>query len=169
MRLKTERLTLRRAEPGDLHDLHAVLSDREAMRYWSSLPHATPEETRDWLARTIEGGADRDDFIIEMGGRAVGRMGFWKDSEIGYFLAPDLWGKGIASEAMGAFLAYGFDRRDFESITADVDPRNTASIALLRRFGFRETGYAKDAWFIGGVYSDSVYFALQRSDWRASR
>jgi RimJ/RimL family protein N-acetyltransferase len=167
MQLRTERLTLRRAHEGDLDGLHAVLSDPQAMRYWSSLPHASLDETRAWLARMIEGGPDSDDFVIACEGRAVGKIGFWKGSEIGYFLARGLWGHGFASEAMQAMLAYGFGRRGFTAITADVDPRNTSSIVLLRRFGFRETGFAKDAWCIGGVHSDSIYLALGRAAWGA--
>ena len=40
---------------------------------------------------------------------------------------------------MAAFVAYAFAIRT-DHLTADVDPRNTASLALLSRTGFRETG-----------------------------
>ena len=36
--LHTARLTLRRAEPGDVDDLHAVFTQAPAMRYWGLLP-----------------------------------------------------------------------------------------------------------------------------------
>ena len=35
--LETERLLLRRARPGDLDSIHAVLSDPRAMRYYDNL------------------------------------------------------------------------------------------------------------------------------------
>ena len=48
--IQTPRLLLRPARPSDVVDLHGVLSDRRAMRYWSSLPHATIAQTRAWLS-----------------------------------------------------------------------------------------------------------------------
>ena len=38
--IRTDRLLLRRATMDDLPAIHAILSDPQGMRYWSSLPHA---------------------------------------------------------------------------------------------------------------------------------
>ncbi|MES2497639.1 MAG: GNAT family N-acetyltransferase [Pseudomonadota bacterium] len=43
--LRTARLLLRTARPGDLDDLHAVLSDPAAMRYWSRIFRTIPART----------------------------------------------------------------------------------------------------------------------------
>ena len=51
--IRTERLILRRARPDDLADVHAMLSDPRAMRYWSRPEHDSIAESRDWLARMI--------------------------------------------------------------------------------------------------------------------
>ena len=56
--IRTERLLLRRARHGDLDDIHAVLSDPNAMRYWSTPPHATIEESRAWLDAMIAAPAE---------------------------------------------------------------------------------------------------------------
>ena len=37
--IRTERLLLRKAREEDLDSMHRILSDKRAMRYWSSLPH----------------------------------------------------------------------------------------------------------------------------------
>ena len=39
MEFRTERLLLRPAQADDLEPLHAILSDPQAMAYWSSPPH----------------------------------------------------------------------------------------------------------------------------------
>jgi RimJ/RimL family protein N-acetyltransferase len=104
--------------------------------------------------------ATSDDYVIERDGRVVGKIGCWKLPDIGYHLARDQWGQGVASEAMAAYL----DRRRAigtpSRLTADVDPRNAASIALLTRHGFVETHRAKGTWQVGDELCDSVYLAL---------
>jgi len=162
--LRTERLLLRRARPDDVESLHAIMSDRRAMRYWSTTPHATLDETRDWVANMVAApAAESDDFVIELDGRLIGKAGCWRLPEIGYILHPDHWGKGYAREAMTAAIAHLFAARGLEKITADVDPRNAPSIGLLRRLGFTETHRAKGTWQVGNELCDSVYFALGRN------
>jgi RimJ/RimL family protein N-acetyltransferase len=73
-----------------------------------------------------------------------------------------VWGRGYASEALAAVIAHVFATRDIEKITADVDPRNQASLDLLLRLGFAETHRAKGTWQVGDELCDSVYYALPR-------
>ena len=164
MKIVTDRLTLRHARLTDAEDMHAVLSSPVAMTYWSSLPHETLDQTRAWLTGMVEAAAAGPslDFIIEFDGRAIGKAGFWRLPEIGYILHPDLWGRGLAREALEAVIRVAFERGGVEAITADVDPRNAASLGLLERLGFVRTGFARNTWEIGGVLMDSVYLSLSR-------
>lgn len=163
MELTTARLKLRRASTDDLPAMHAILSDPVAMRFWSSPPHTSLEQTRDWLDGMIaEGPPLSEDFVIEHEGRVVGKAGCWRLPAIGYILHPSCWGQGIAREAVGAVIAHVFASYDLDAITADVDPRNEASLRLLARLGFVETGRAKATYEIAGEICDSVYLALAR-------
>ena len=125
---------LRRAAPGDLMDLHAVLSDPETLRYWSSPAHTSVDETRDWLASMMDSPPDRsEDFVIEHQGVVVGKVGFFRLPEIGFVLRRDLWGRGLMREAASAVIAHV--RRvhpEMDALRADVDPRNAASLAFSR-------------------------------------
>jgi len=159
----TPRLRLRRARSEDLPAIHAILSDPVAMRFWSSLPHADIEQSRKWLAAMIEASADEsDDYVVERAGAVIGKAGCWRIPEIGYILAPDHWGKGLAREALGALIPHIFARHPIAAITADVDPRNAASLKLLARLGFTETGRAARTCQVGDEWQDSVYLALER-------
>jgi ribosomal-protein-alanine N-acetyltransferase len=161
--LVTARLKLRRAAPADLAALHEILSDPVAMRFWSSPPHRDLERTRAWLDGMIADGPPLgDDFVIEHQGCVIGKAGCWRVPEIGYILHPRYWGLGFAAEACRAVIAHVFAAYDIEAITADVDPRNTASLRLLSRLGFVETGRAAATYEVDGVVSDSVYLALPR-------
>ena len=63
---------------------------------------------------------------------------FGDDRELGWALLPDAHGKGYASEALAAVLAW--ERRIFNAacIVALIDPDNAPSIRLAGKFGFVE-------------------------------
>ena len=158
----TERLRMRRARMSDLPAIHGLLSDPRNMRFWSTPPHASLDQSDKWLRSMVEADpSESDDFVIELDGRVVGKLGCWRLPEIGFMIGADETGRGLASEAMAAFL----DRRrqigEPRRLTADVDPRNIASLRLLTGQGFVETGRAKGAWIVGGEVCDSVYLALE--------
>jgi len=161
--LKTERLILRAAVQDDLMDLYTIFSDPRAMRYWSTAAHDSPERTQQNLDRLIASAHKRlTYFVIEMDGRAIGTAGMHKDDEVGFLLHPDYWRQGIVTEAMNAIIPHLFATTDVLRLTADADPRNAASVGMLKSLGFVETGRAANTYCIAGVWSDSVYFALPR-------
>ena len=160
--IRTPRLLLRRAVVDDLNALHVMMSDPQTMRFWSTPPHADRETTARWLDSMIAAPPETsDDFIVELEGRAIGKLGVWRLPEVGFLLSRDCWGHGYAAEALAAFVAYAF-ARDVDHLTADTDPRNRACLALLARTGFRETGRAARTWLVGDEWCDSVYLRLDR-------
>jgi len=162
-RIVTQRLVLRRARQEDLEAMHAVLSHKAAMRYWSSLPHREIGETREWLGNMIAADpALSDDYVIELEGRVIGKVGCYRLPDIGYILHPDHWGCGLATEALTAAIPRIFASHPIPALRADIDPRNAGSIALLTKLGFVETGRASRTWHIGDAWCDSIYYALPR-------
>jgi RimJ/RimL family protein N-acetyltransferase len=144
----------------DVAAMHAILSDPLAMRYWSTLPHERIEQTEEWISGMVEASPElSDDFLIEHDGQVIGKIGAWRLPDFGYLLAPSTWGRGYASEAMKAFLEHR-RRSGGRYLTADTDPRNEASIRLLQRHGFVETGRAASTWLIGGQWFDSIYWRI---------
>ena len=165
----TERLRLRPARGDDLAAIHAILSDARATAFWSTPPHRDLDETREWLQSMIDIPAgEGEDFIVELDGRVIGKAGLYRFPEIGFILHPDHWGRGLATEAVGAVVRRGFAVHGLTAIEADVDPRNLASLALLARLGFEETGRKARTWHVGGQWCDSVYLRLDRSRWNAA-
>lgn len=164
MDIRTERLLLRRATWDDLEPIHAVMSAPSAMRYWSTLPHATVDVTRAWFAGALLDfdNPAMDERVIVLDGRVVGYMGIWKLPEFGFILHPDTWGQGLATEAARAFIPHAFATRAIDRLTADVDPRNAASLRVLGKLGFVQTGRAERTFLLGDEWCDSIYLALQR-------
>ena len=161
--ITTERLVLRRARMDDLEDLHRVFSHPVAMRYWDSLPYEEIGQTARLLKAMVAAPpSESDDFVVEHEGRAIGKAGCWRLREIGFILHPDHWGKGLAYEALSAAIPHNFETLPIDRLEADVDPRNSASLGLLSRLGFREVGRATRTILVGEEWCDSVYLELPR-------
>lgn len=164
--IRTERLLLRPARPEDAEAMFEVLSDPEAMRFWSTPPHESIERTRAWIDRMIvsHGCGWHGDFLVEHDGLVVGNAGYSRAPEVGFIIRRDCWGRGFGREAASATIAYGFETLDLPAVTADVDPRNLASLGLLESLGFARTGFAERTFNVGGQWVDSLYLTLERPD-----
>lgn len=69
----------------------------------------------------------------------IGSIGLFGDYELGYLFHPDYWGKGYATEAVGAFIeAVGENLPECERVTAQVDTGNVGSMGVMRKVGFVE-------------------------------
>jgi ribosomal-protein-alanine N-acetyltransferase len=160
--LTTSRLRLRPATKADLAAFHVILSDPRAMRYWSTLPHESLAVSREWLTRMRHG--TYPDFAIEHRGQVIGKAGAYGLPEVGFLLHPSAWGRGFATEAMAAVIAHVFASTDSNHLTADVDPRNTASRRVLEKLGFRISHSATRTFLLGDEWCDSVYYRLDRNE-----
>ena len=57
--------------------------------------------------------------------------------DLGYRLRRPFWGKGFATEAAEASLAYGFNNLKLQEVFAMADTRNQASIKVLKKVGLK--------------------------------
>ncbi len=163
--IETRRLLLRGARPTDLQPLHIVFSDPRAMRYWDRPPHQDLAQTQRFLDHFIAADWDnREEYIIEFEGTCVGKAGMWKRYEIGYILHPDLWGRGLVSEALTAIIPRIFKRfPEADTLTAELDPRNIGSIKVLEKQGFEQVGFAEKNFLYGETeWCDTAYYGLTR-------
>lgn len=60
--------------------------------------------------------------------------------DIGYRFHPEYWGRGFATEACAACLAFGFETLRLDEIFAFVLPKNVASIRVLEKVGMQSEG-----------------------------
>lgn len=120
-------------------------------------------QTQDFVRSTIGASpVGTCDFVIERDGKPIGKAGMWQRPDIGFFVHPAHQRQGVAREALTAIIPHLFATYPEPVLTADVDPRNHASTALLRSLRFPETDRAARTIEICGEWCDSVYFALDR-------
>lgn len=65
------------------------------------------------------------------------------ETEIGWHLHPDAWGRGFASEAASRVLGHAFDG-GIERVLAVTHPMNTASQRVAQRIGMKDMGITDD-------------------------
>lgn len=159
---------LRAADAGALHEAYR---DVDLMRWWSSAPHGSPEESHAYLASRIDR-ADWQGWAITLAGddRAIGTLAATQRRsgvvEIGYLLVRREWGKGYAGEAVSRLLDLLFEEEGIRRVFADTDPDNDASILLLERLGFRREGVLRAEWETHLGVRDSLILGLLRDEWR---
>lgn len=105
-------------------------------------------------------------------GRLAGDFGLFTQEdgaqgEIGFTLAPDAQGRGLATEAATLVLDLAFGALSFHRVTANTDPVNTRSAALLTRLGFRHEGRSIASVRIRGAWADDDHYALLAREWGA--
>jgi [ribosomal protein S5]-alanine N-acetyltransferase len=146
LRLETPRLILRPPRLADAAAIEAIASRREVAEMTASVPHPYPKGgAAQFIAGLAEPAAHGADYhvIIERraDGAIIGMAGLYPapaapSGQIGYYIAPDCWGQGYATEAAGRLLRYATDNLRLPRVTAHVFLGNTASLRVLEKLGF---------------------------------
>lgn len=176
----TERLELRKPDPGDLDALATVFAKYEVWKFPYDRPW-TREETADFITR----GRDHWDTcgfglwlaFLRSTGRLIGYVGLSVPMflpeilpavEVGWRFDPDAWGQGYATEAARAALAEGFTTLGFDEICSLPQVENSASVRVAERLGMRNEGIATIAANERFGEKDAVLFWMTAAEWRAS-
>jgi len=120
------------------------------------------------------GDESRRDFVIETpGGEPIGLVGLvgidmrYRTAEIYVAIGnKDYWGKGVVSEAEALTIQWAFDWLGLERIWAHADIRNTASIVMMKRLGFKVEGTLREHRYVGGQRTDVASMGLLRREFR---
>lgn len=107
------------------------------------------DEIRRSAARFEAGGAGLWTLLERDAPRLVGFVGFRPffeppELQLLYGLAPEHWGRGLATEAARAAITYAFRDLGFPEVRAATDVPNAASIAVLERLGMHEWKRTED-------------------------
>ncbi|MBJ6128302.1 GNAT family N-acetyltransferase [Microvirga splendida] len=149
--LDTERLTLREHRLGDFNDYFALWTNPEVIRFIGGRP-SSREEVWARLLRNIGHWASLGfgywAIVEKETGRFLGEAGFADYRreiepslddmpEIGWALAPHAHGKGYATEAVRAAIAWG-SVHGFRRTACIIAPENGPSIRVAEKCGYRE-------------------------------
>ncbi len=140
--LETERLNFRQWQLDDFATFHRFFSDDANAQFVGG--KKTAEEA--WrLMATYVGHYELNGFgylaVEEKQSQTlIGTVGLWKSEpwpevELGYWLVPDMQGKGYAMEAATVVIDYAFNKLGLETVVSYIDEKNIPSIRLAERLG----------------------------------
>jgi RimJ/RimL family protein N-acetyltransferase len=144
VRLETPRLFLASWREEQTHDFLAIASDPEVMRYIGLGRPWREEQARTFVKRQITEEVAHGfclwGLVERASARLVGhcglkRVGDTGEIEVGWWLARDRWGQGLATEAARRVIAFAFEELRLPRLISIVQPANAASVAVMQRFG----------------------------------
>jgi ribosomal-protein-alanine N-acetyltransferase len=140
----TPRLIARHIGPADQSDMLEVYGDEDAMRWVGDGSPISREDVIRWIQVTAENyrkrGYGMSALLWRESGEVIGFCGLvhpggQPEAEIKYALKRSYWGRGIATEAATAMLAYGSRQHHLKYIIATTAPANLASHRVLLKAG----------------------------------
>jgi RimJ/RimL family protein N-acetyltransferase len=171
--LRTARCLVRPLHAADLPELARYRDDPRVARYQS------------WDGYTE---ADARALLHELAATPFGTLGMWyqlaiaravdnaligdiglhfldeQQVEIGFTLAFEHHGAGLAREAVGAIVDHLFVALDRHRLVAITDARNTTAARLLEALGFRREAHHVDSIFFKGAWGSEYVYALLRRE-----
>ena len=141
-----DRLRLRALDPADAPALARHAGDRRVAEGTRSIPHPLPPGAEDgFIAAALAPDRDEDVWAIEAEAGLVGVISLKPldrgQSQIGFWIAPEAWGAGLASAAVRALVAANPHRA--RTLFAEAFQDNPASARVLAHAGFDYIGAAE--------------------------
>jgi ribosomal-protein-alanine N-acetyltransferase len=172
--LRSGRIVLRAVVPTDLERVERLLSDREVAEGTLTIPHPYPAGgSQDWFAMQGPKWADgklatwaitnaSDDLIV--GVISLRIVAPHRRAEAGYWVAREVWGSGIATSALRAVVAWGFDTLGLHRIEAHHFTTNPASGRVMQKVGMLHEGHVRGAVHRHDVPRDLELYGMLSTD-----
>ncbi len=174
-RIETSRLILNGLSPEAMNYIFRNMPKPEIMKV---LGHRSEEDYQNEKLKYEKGYScyNRSFMLFLMtdkaSGKIIGRGGLhnWnadhKRAEIGYVMEDESFRrKGLMSEAVSAFIDYGFNLMKLNRIEALVSTGNVASLRIMEKFNFKKEGELRQHMLVSGNYEDSAIFSQLRSEY----
>ena len=140
--IETSRLTIRPWKKEDKDFTLSLWGDKENAEYMSDPSSENVDDEYLQCVDEMEDSPDGYYLIAELKekGIRIGTCCAFPENEnydIGYCISKDHWRKGLGTEMIAALIEW-IKSAGGRSVTAEVADENTASIALLKKIGFKE-------------------------------
>ena len=168
--LESERLFLRQLTLDDVHEVFELRSNPDIMKYIPRPLVTNLDEAQahiNMINDKIESGeAINWGVTLKNENKLLGIIGHyrikWEDfrSEIGYMFLPEVYGKGIATEAVQLIVKYGFETLKMHSLEGVIDPENIASARVLEKNDFVKEAHFIENQYYNGKFIDTAIYSL---------
>lgn len=170
------RISLRPYREDDAQALSAIASREEIYRTTYNLQREFDVEHARWWINYTENcrrtGTTYEFGIFECAtGELAGDIGLvnvnsrCRHATLAYYVRPEKWGQGIATDAGRLILSYAFGPLELNRVGAVCMTHNAASRRVLDKLGFTFEGVARQELMKDGVFYDVAHYGLLREDY----
>jgi ribosomal-protein-serine acetyltransferase len=172
-----DELELRPVDERHAEELTALVRhDLAHLKRW--MPWATErysvEDAREFIRRNLRQAAEDQGFatLIFFRERVVGSIGYnnfdWanRKTDIGYWLAADLQGRGIMTKACRVLVTYAFTELRLNRVEIYCAVENLRSRRIPERLGFTEEGTHRQAEWVHDHFKDLVSYSMLAREWK---
>ena len=170
--LSTERLLLCKISPDHASDMYEYSCDPEVTKYLTWSAHSSVKETERYInllqKKYAEGVFNDWGLIYKENGKFIGTGGYTSFDkqknlgEVGYVLAKDFWGMGLAAEAIKTVMDFGFKNFGLDGYFAKHMEGNDASGRVMQKCGMTFEGMYKRSMFIKGEFKNIVVYNISK-------
>lgn len=143
---ETERLQVKTWKEEDWHDFYPISSDPEVVRHVGDGQPFSEEKTKQWVRRQITKQAEQGFCRYQLVHKEQQKLCGWcgldyfgttGDVEIGYWIARDQWGKGLATEAAHAVLRHARESLALARVISVCTLDNFGSRRVMEKIGLQ--------------------------------
>jgi RimJ/RimL family protein N-acetyltransferase len=150
------------------------INDEDVRRYSRNAIPQIKEQVKKWIEPSENHPKETIYFEIyhKEQNIPIGNVGFnhvnWvqRKGDIGLTIGEkELWGKGIATEAVKLILKYGFEELNLRKIKAGIFEPNLGSVKAAEKAGLRQEGVLKNEIYVDGKHYSAFRYAIFKEDW----
>ena len=167
--LKTENLLLRQFQQSDIENVFLGLSHPDIIKYYG-VSYDTIEATQEQMTFFAELEKNEtgiwwaicslDNTIFYGAGGLNNLSKEHHKAEIGFWLLPSFWGKGLMQEAMPIICDYGFQQLNLNRIEGFVESKNSNCKKALAKLQFQYEGTMHECEIKNGDYISLDIYAM---------
>ena len=163
-RLNSKRLVLRPAVATDADWIAKAANDLSVSKWLTRVCHPYDRSDAVEFLAAIRAGELGLLWVIEEGAEPCGVVSI--DTELGYWLRPECWGRGIMTEAARMAVDHAFTDPALAEIPSSHFVGNEPSRTILTKLGFEDTGPCQHHCLARGTEVDGRTMRLTRERWR---
>jgi ribosomal-protein-alanine N-acetyltransferase len=153
----------------------AILGNRDWLRPWEATnPEGPTSFDIKAMVKSLLRQYDEQSclpLVIELDGEVVGQVnvaniifGSLSSAIVGYWVTPEVAGKGVTPTAVALASDYMFHTVGLHRVEIAIRPENASSIRVVEKLGFRYEGLKERYIHINGAWRDHYVFALTKEE-----
>lgn len=179
MELRTQRLLLRFLRERDFPAFRAIEASSEVMRYERPVPTEEASRKRFGLILTADEDQPQKKYWFAITVPPDDTVWGWvilkenyeevRQWEIGWYIHPEHWGLGYASEAAGEVLRFAFEDLKVHRVVAMCMAENKASARVMQKLSMTHEAHLRETIWLNDAWHDEEFYAILEREFFAER